>query len=155
MPEEGRNILRLFGTDIPGEVSIGDGLRKIKGVGFRSSKAIIKESGIDPKKNAGKVTDEEADKLEEVIQAAELPEYLLNRRGNPEEGSSKFLVSTDLEIQKRQDIEDMKKLGSYRGMRHRKGLPVRGQKTKSSFRGKSSVGVSKARIKSEGEEGEE
>ncbi|KXB06658.1 hypothetical protein AKJ51_03235 [candidate division MSBL1 archaeon SCGC-AAA382A20] len=146
----------MFGTDIPGEVNIKDGLREIKGINFRASKAILREADIDPGRDAGDITEGEGDSIKDVIENAKIPDYLLNRRRDPEDGKAKFLVSNDLEIQERQDIDRIKKLGAYRGIRHRRGLPVRGQKTQSSFRGKSSVGVSRERIKKEeSESGEE
>ncbi len=156
MADERKNILRIFATDIPGDAQIGEGLRQLKGVSFSTSKPILKKAGIDPTKAAGDITNEEKESIKEVIESGEMPSYLLNRRKDPEEGEDKMLTSNDLEIQERQDIEDMKKLGSYRGMRHRHGLPVRGQKTQSSFRGDSSVGVATAEIKAEksGEESE-
>jgi small subunit ribosomal protein S13 len=150
-----KNILRLFGTDIPGDMDMKNGLRRVKGISFNTAQAILKKADIDPDKHAGEISDEESDRIQEVIENAELPEHILNRRVDPETGDEKLMVSTDLEIQKRQDIDRLKKLGSYRGMRHRRGLPVRGQKTQSSFRGKTSVGVSRERIKKEGGEGEE
>lgn len=156
MSDERKNILRIFGTDIPGDIEIGKGLRNIKGVSFSTSKPILKKAGIDPKKAAGDINTEGRESIEDVIEAGQLPSHLLNRRKDPESGDNKILASNDLEIQERQDIEDMKKLGSYRGLRHRQGLPVRGQKTQSSFRGDSSVGVATAEIKAEksGEESE-
>ena len=58
------------------------------------------------------------------------------------------MIGADLEMAKRKDISMMKKLGSYKGMRHRAGLPVRGQRTRSSFRhGKGAVGVSKKKAR--------
>ncbi len=147
MPEGRKNILRIFGTDIPGELEIVDGLRRIKGVSFTSSKAILERTGIDPEKPAGELGSEEEKLIEEVLGNGELPGYVLNRRKDTETGESKMLVSTDLDMRKRQDIDRVKKLGTYRGIRHRRGLPVRGQKTKSSFRGDSSVGVSTEKIK--------
>jgi len=149
MSEGRKNILRIFGTDIPGDSRIGEGIRRIKGISFSTSKPILKKAGIDSDKLAGDISKEEKNTLEEVIEKGEIPTYLLNRRKDPETGDNKMLTSTNLEMQIRQDIEAMKKLGNYRGLRHRRGLPVRGQKTKSSFRGDSSVGVSTSKIKKE------
>lgn len=153
MAEE-RNIVRLFGTDISGDKTLKDGLRSLTGVNFSTSKAILEKAGLDPDKRAETVTDEELENIKNVIEENELPRHLLNRRRDKDEGGDKMIVSSDLEIQKRQDIEDMKKLGTYRGIRHRRGLPVRGQQTQASFRGQSSVGVSRERIQQQ-EGGEE
>ncbi len=151
MTEGRRNILRIFGTDVPGDVGIGEGLRNIKGISFSTSKPILKEAGIDPDKYAGDISKEEKESIEKVIKSSNIPSHLVNRRKDPETGKDMMLTSNDLDMQNRQDIEDMKKLGSYKGLRHRRGLPVRGQKTKSSFRGDSSVGVATAKIKKKSE----
>ncbi|MFP4115876.1 MAG: 30S ribosomal protein S13 [Candidatus Aenigmatarchaeota archaeon] len=151
---ERKNILRLFETDIPGELEIINGLRRIKGIGFTASKAVLEETEIDPHKPAGEISDEEVNSLKDIIKNGGIPDYLLNRKKDPETGKDSMLVASKLEIEKRQDIDRMKKLGSYRGIRHRHGLPVRGQKTQSSFRGESSVGVATEEIKEERSEGE-
>ena len=147
MAKKRKSIVRVFGTDLPGEVSIENGLRQIKGISFSTSKSILHKAGLDADKLVSDMSDKEMDKVKDIIENSNLPVHMLNRRKDPNEGTDRQLVSSDLEIQHKQDIDAMKKLGSYRGLRHRRGLPVRGQKTKSSFRGKSSVGVSKARIK--------
>lgn len=151
MAEERKNILRLFGTDIPGELKIRNALRQVKGINFATSKGILRKASIDPDKIAGDLDEEELESIKDNIGSNNLPPQLLNRRKDPEVGDDRMIVTNDLEIQHRQDIESMKKLGSYRGIRHRQGLPVRGQKTRSSFRGETSVGVAIEEIKEEGE----
>ncbi len=139
----------MFDTDIPGDLKLRNGLRHVKGIGFSAGNAILEKANIDPDKYVGDITEEEKEMLENLVEEGELPGYLLNRKKDPDTGEHEMLVSTQLEMQERQDIEAMKKIGSYKGLRHRRGLPVRGQKTKSSFRGKSTVGVSTADIKAE------
>jgi small subunit ribosomal protein S13 len=92
--------------------------------------------------------EKEIKKLEDVIKNPEkydVPDYILNLRKNPHTGKDEHFTGAELQIQTRKIIGDMKKLGSYVGIRHRKGLPVRGQRTRSSFRKSKSVGVSKKR----------
>lgn len=149
MAEQRRNILRLFGTDISGDKKIKNALRGLEGISFNAARAILKKADVDASKTGADLTDEELGRIEEVIEEGEVPAHILNRRKGTDEGGDGMMVSSDLEIQERQDIEDMKKLASYRGLRHRRGLPVRGQQTRSSFRGQSSVGVSTERIKQE------
>lgn len=143
---KGRGIVRLFGTDVPSQVPVGEGLREIKGISFSTSKAILKKSDVNPDKTIEELADDDIDRIKDIIDKSDLRSHLLNRRKDPEDGEDKHLVSSDLEIREKQDVDAMKKLGSYRGIRHRKGLPVRGQKTKSSFRGESSVGVDTSEI---------
>ncbi|MFB6089095.1 MAG: 30S ribosomal protein S13 [Candidatus Aenigmatarchaeota archaeon] len=147
--DEIQGIVRMVDTDLDGNKNILNALRKVNGISFTVSKVICKEAGVDSDAKAGSLSDDMIDKIENIIKNPmdfDIPRFILNRRNDPDTGEDQHLVSGDLEIQHRQDIESMKKLGSYRGIRHRKGLPVRGQKTRSSFRGKSSVGVSKKRI---------
>jgi len=72
---------------------------------------------------------------------------MLNRRIDPSTGESKHLVSSELSLAIRSDIDFMKKIRCYKGIRHELGLPVRGQRTKSSFRTGMIVGVTKAKLK--------
>jgi len=139
-------IVRLLGTDLNGRKKIKNSLRKIKGISFTMSNVLCKKQSIDPNKITGTLTKEEIKKLEDIIknpEKFEIPEYLLNLRRDPKTGETTHYTSAELEIKTRQIIDSMKKLGSYRGVRHRRGLPVRGQRTRSSFRKSSSVGVSK------------
>jgi len=144
--EEIREIVRIFSTDLNGRKKIRDSLKKLKGISFTMSKVFCEKAKIDPNKITGKLEDSEIKRLEEVIKNPEkydIPSYLFNFRKHPQTGEDKHLTGAELQIETRQVITAMEKLGSYRGMRHRKGLPVRGQRTKSSFRKSSTVGVVK------------
>ncbi len=143
-------IVRLMATDLNGKIKIRDSLRKIKGINFATTKLICQKAGINPDKITGKITDEEKKKIEEFIKNPEkfgIPDYMFNLRNNPDTGKSEHLTGADLQIKLRNTINQKKKLGSYVGLRHREGLPVRGQRTKSSFRKSKSVGVSRQRLK--------
>jgi len=70
-----------------------------------------------------------------------IPSWLYNRRKDPETGRDKHIAVSRLELTKRMDIGQMRKLKTYKGVRHSFGLPVRGQRTRSSFRHGRSVGV--------------
>ena len=87
--------------------------------------------------------------LEEELKNPDLPEWLLNRRNDRETGEDQHLIESDLELKQEFDIRRLKEIDSYKGWRHKLGLPVRGQKTKSSFRSGSKVGVDTAAIKEE------
>ena len=148
--EEIREIVRLLSTDLDGRKKIKNSLRQIKGISFSMANAVCKKAGIDPNMLTGKLTDEQIKKLEEVIKNPikfGIPAYLLNFRKHPKTGEDLHFVGADLEIETRQIIADMKKLGSYRGLRHRLGLPVRGQRTRTGFRKKGTVGVVKKKKK--------
>ena len=123
MEEKLRGIVRIVNTDIIGTKSIYNGLRKIKGINFMMSNALCNNLNLDEKRKVGSLSEDEVKKIENTIKHPEgLPGWLLNRR-------------------KEFDIKRMKKLKSYKGLRHAWGQPVRGQRTRSHFRTGISVGV--------------
>ncbi|MGA2130374.1 MAG: 30S ribosomal protein S13 [Candidatus Pacearchaeota archaeon] len=147
---EGR-LVRIVSEDIEGEMTVYAGLTKIKGVSWGISNAICKTLGIEKRKKIGSLTPEEIKKISEFIKNPKIPIYLLNRRKDFETGIDKHVSGTDLELQKEFDIKRLKKIKSYRGIRHGAGLPVRGQRTKAHFRKNKSKG---AGIKKKGEKKE-
>ncbi len=135
------NLIRILATDIPGNMRVYAGLRKIKGVSWSFSNAVCNVLKIDKKKKISELTKEEIDKISEFIKNPKLPEFLLNRRKDFETGKNMHLIGTDLELTKEFDIKRLKKIKSYKGIRHILGQPVRGQRTKSHFRKNKAVGV--------------
>ena len=130
-----RYIVRVSNTDIDGNKKIIDGMRKIKGVSFMVSNALCTSTKVPKNKKFGDITDEEIQKLEEGIKnISELPSWLLNRRKDRETDQPNHLVTTDLKFATETDLRLMKKIKSYRGIRHMTGSPSRGQKTRSNFR---------------------
>ena len=147
--EDIEEIVRVLSTDLKGKLMIKNSLRNIKGVSFTTSKIIYKKARVDPDKITGKLTKDERASIEKVVKNPEkfnIPDYILNLRKNPKTGKDEHLTGANLQIETRKRIGDMKKLGSYIGIRHRNGLPVRGQRTKSSFRKSKTVGVSKRKL---------
>ena len=146
-----RSLVRVVGTDLDGEKSVQRALVKIKGIRYSMSKAICKISGIDPKKKLGNLNEDEMGKLEEVIKEPlkfNLPTYFINRRRDLETGKDMHLTGMDLTVATRFDIQKQVDMKTYRGWRHMLGQPVRGQRTRSSFRGTGkAVGVLKKEIK--------
>lgn len=144
---EGVNmIVRFAEADLIGTKKIIPALMRVKGIGHALAGAIVQVSGIDTKKIAGKLTDEEIKKLEDIAMNPMkygVPSFLVNRRNDPETGESYHKLSSDLIFTKKTDIDNMKKIQCYKGVRHQLGLPVRGQRTRSSFRTGSGVGVVK------------
>ena len=87
------------------------------------------------------------DEIEEILenpQKFNIPNWMLNRREDYETGENIHLIESDLDMTLRDDLNRMKKTRSYKGRRHEAGLPVRGQRTKSTFRNSSSVGVKRS-----------
>jgi len=106
---------RLLGVDIPGAKRIECALRYIHGIGPARAQAIVKEAGLDPAKKADDLTPEELRSVLGVIQTS-------------------YRVEGDLRREVSQNIRRLISIGSYRGGRHRRGLPVRGQRTNTNAR---------------------
>lgn len=143
---EGRGIVRIIDVDVDGSRKITRALLKIKGVGQSLARAIPIAAGIDATLRIGMLTDEQIKKLEDVIRNLSkynIPYHMLNRRKDTLTGENKHLISSDLTFSKKTDIDLLKKIQAYRGVRHQLGLPVRGQRTRSSFRGGTTMGVIK------------
>ncbi|HLC68126.1 MAG TPA: 30S ribosomal protein S13 [archaeon] len=146
MAQETRRIVRVLTTDIDGNLNVERGLRKIKGVRFMFSRATCIAMGIDPKRKLGDFNDHEIKAIEAFIKKPELPAWMLNRRKDPETGANGHVTMSDLDLRRREDINNMRRIRTYKGIRHELGQPVRGQRTRSSFRSHSSVGVQKKKV---------
>ncbi len=108
-------MARIAGVDLPREKRVEVGLTYIYGIGLVSSKKILAEAGVNPDTRVKDLTDEEVNSLREVI-------------------DKEYTVEGDLRRQVALDIKRLMEIGCYRGIRHRKGLPVRGQNTKNNAR---------------------
>lgn len=108
-------MARIAGVDLPRDKRVEVSLTYIFGIGKSSSRKIVAESGINPDTRVKDLTEEEVSKLREIIE-------------------KKHQVEGDLRRQVSMDIKRLMDLGCYRGIRHRRGLPVRGQKTKTNAR---------------------
>lgn len=127
-------LVRILSKDIEGKMKVYVGLTKIKGVSWAFSNAVCKSLKIDKNKTIGTLTDDEIKKISEFIKNPKLPAYLLNRQKDIESGEERHLIGTDLDLRKDFDIKRLKKIKSYKGLRHTSKLPVRGQRTKAHFR---------------------
>ncbi|PJE81357.1 30S ribosomal protein S13 [Candidatus Pacearchaeota archaeon CG10_big_fil_rev_8_21_14_0_10_32_42] len=127
-------IVRILSKDIEGKIKIYPGLTKIKGVSWTLSNATCTLLGIDKLKRIGELTDTEIEKITKFLKNPEAPGFILNRRKDPETGEDQHLIGVSLELKNEFDIKRLKKIKSYRGIRHTLGLPSRGQRTKSNFR---------------------
>jgi len=106
---------RIAGVDIPKNKRIEVSLTYIYGIGRSSSQKILQEAGIDPNRKAQDLTDEEVAKIREII-------------------DRDYKVEGDLRKEVSSNIKRLIDIGCYRGLRHRKGLPVRGQRTHTNAR---------------------
>ncbi|MBO5220119.1 MAG: 30S ribosomal protein S13 [Clostridia bacterium] len=108
-------MARIAGVDIPNNKRVEIALTYIYGIGLKSSKDILAATGIDPDKRAKDLTEEDTAKLRDEIE-------------------KNYSVEGDLRRDVALDIKRMIEINCYRGIRHRKGLPVRGQRTKTNAR---------------------
>ena len=127
-------LVRILSKDIEGKMKVYPGLTKIKGVSWAFSNAVCKTLNIDKNRTIGSLTEEEIQKISDFIKNPKLPEYILNRRKDIETGDDRHLTGTDLDLRKDFDIKKLRKIKSYRGLRHNTRLPTRGQRTKAHFR---------------------
>ncbi len=137
------DIIRFVETSLDGSKPVGEAIRQIKGVSFMFSNAVVKASGYGNRK-LSELDEKELENLEDVVVHPEkhgIPEWLYNRRREPFTNQNKHLTVSQLDFAKRNDINEMKKIKSYKGVRHMAGLPVRGQRTRGSFRTGTTVGV--------------
>ena len=108
-------MARIAGVDLPRDKRIEIGLTYIYGLGRVSSNKVLEAAGVDPNTRVKDLTDEEVKKISTVIDET-------------------LTVEGDLRREVALDIKRLQEIGCYRGIRHRKGLPVRGQKTKTNAR---------------------
>lgn len=110
-------MARIAGVDLPNEKRLDIALTYIYGIGRTNVNPLLKEADMDPSRRVKTLTDEEVNRIAKVIE-------------------KKYVVEGDLRQSVSQNIKRLKEIGSYRGMRHSRGLPSRGQRTKSNARTK-------------------
>ncbi len=108
-------MARIAGVDLPREKRVEIGLIYIYGIGRTPSQPILEKAGINPDTRVKDLTEDEAGKIRKII-------------------DEEYLVEGDLRREVSMNIKRLMEIGSYRGIRHRRGLPVRGQKTKTNAR---------------------
>ena len=108
-------MARIAGVDLPREKRVEIGLTYVYGIGRATANKILAEAGVNPDTRVRELTDDEVKRISEVIDA-------------------EYMVEGDLRREVALNIKRLQEIGCYRGIRHRKGLPVRGQKTKTNAR---------------------
>ena len=108
-------MARIAGVDLPRDKRIEIGLTYIYGIGLKTSKDILAKANVNPDIRVKDLSEEDAGKIRKVIE-------------------SDYIVEGDLRRETSLNIKRLMEIGSYRGIRHRRGLPVRGQKTKTTAR---------------------
>ena len=149
MPREFQYIIRFSGTDINGTQPVTYALTNVKGVGIKLATAIVEKAGISPEARMGFLSNSDVEKIEDIIKNPVkygIPAWLLNRRKDVVTGKDLHLLGSDLVLQTKNDVDQMKQIRSWRGFRHSYGLKVRGQRTKSTGRKGKAIGVKKKQV---------
>ncbi len=144
-----RGIVRLADSDLDGTKKIKSALPKIKGVGPSLAVALARALNINETAYLGSLTDEQISSLEKAIlnpASVGIPKFMLDRIADPFLGGDRHLISSDLSFTKKSDIDFMKKMHMWKGLRHEQGQPVRGQRTRGNFRTGKAMGVAKTKL---------
>lgn len=145
--EEHEILVRIYGQDIRGSKNIYVGLTKIKGASWTISGIVCKNLNLDKRMKISDLSKDQIKNITEELKNLSAPDFLKNRQRDLDTGESKHFLGVDLDMKREFDIKRMKKIKSYRGIRHSMKLPVRGQRTRSNFRKSGiAVGVKKPRM---------
>ncbi|HUU75010.1 MAG TPA: 30S ribosomal protein S13 [Methanoregulaceae archaeon] len=141
--EEIKYFVRISNTDLDGTKPVHIALTGIKGVGRHSAAVITQMAKVNERDLMGRLGDEDVDRLREVVDnyVGKVPVWMLNRPRDIYSGKPKHLFGTDVLTTLDEDINLMRKIRCYRGIRHETGQKVRGQRTKSTGRTGTTVGV--------------
>jgi small subunit ribosomal protein S13 len=108
-------MARISGVDLPREKRVEVGLTYIYGIGLKTSQTLLERTGVSPDTRVRDLTDDEVNRLRDII-------------------DREFRVEGDLRREVAMNIKRLMDIGSYRGLRHRRGMPVRGQRTRTNAR---------------------
>ncbi len=152
--EDIRYFVRIGQADLDGTKSVERSLTELEGIGHRAARVIADKADVDRTATFGALDDEKIDDIVEIVEgfAEEVPEWLTNHRNDFFAGETTHEIGSDLGLTRRQDINRMKMIDSYRGVRHKRGQKVRGQRTKSTGRTEGTIGVNVEAIKEEAAE---
>ena len=153
-PEEDEDLqyfVRIGGADLDGTKTVERSLSELNGIGTRMARLVAEEADVDRTATFGLLDEED---IEAVIDVAEnledhVPPWMTNRQNDFFSGETTHLVGTDVNEKRRHDINRMKQIESYKGVRHKRGQKVRGQRTKSTGRTEGTIGVNVEEIREE------
>ncbi|MCL9812961.1 30S ribosomal protein S13 [Natranaeroarchaeum aerophilus] len=154
--EDLRYFVRIGQTDLDGTKSVERSLIEMNGIGRRTARIIADKADVDRQATFGRLEDDEIDAVVDVVDeyAEEVPDWLTNRQRDFFSGETSHKVGNDLNMKRRHDINRMKMISSYKGVRHNRGQKVRGQRTKSTGRTEGTIGVNVEELREEAAEEE-
>ncbi len=143
--EDFRYIVRMASTDLDGTRSVAYALTAIYGIGIRVAEALADTAGVPRYERLGNLSEQQTDLIEATLGklGETFPEWMVNRPRDQETGLDLHAYGPDWSVRVRDDINRMKMIRSYRGVRHETGQKVRGQRTRSNGRTGLTVGVTK------------
>jgi small subunit ribosomal protein S13 len=138
-------IVRILNTDIDGERKLVDGITAINGINYRIANILARKLNTPLNRKIGSLSDKEVETLTDLIENVtdHVPGWMLNRQKDMDSGEDIHILGTDLELNQKEDINELRKIRCYRGIRHETGHKVRGQRTSSNGRSGAIVGVSR------------
>jgi small subunit ribosomal protein S13 len=144
-----RYIVRLSGTDLDGRRSAALAMTGVRGVGLRMAEVVCRISQVNPNEMIGNLPEPTVEAIEATLQTlpTKLPAWMLNHTGERVGGQTFHYIGAELETSGRDDVNQMKMIRSYRGVRHERGQKVRGQRTRSNGRTGMAAGVLKKAAK--------
>ncbi|MES3162236.1 MAG: 30S ribosomal protein S13 [Halorubrum sp.] len=156
-PEEAENLqyfVRIGGADLDGTKTVERSLSELNGIGMRMARLVAEEAGVDRTATFGLLEEEEIETVVDITENLEdyVPSWMTNRQNDFFSGETTHLVGTDVSEKRRHDINRMKQIESYKGVRHKRGQKVRGQRTKSTGRTEGTIGVNVEEIREEMED---
>ncbi len=136
-------IVRIANSDIDGQKKVVIGLQSIKGIGARTAQTIANRASVDRTERLGTLNEDQVKELEELVQSyvEYAPSWAVNRQMDYESGADIHLLGIDLDMVNADDVNRMKMIRSYRGIRHETHKKVRGQKTRTNGRKGLTLGV--------------
>ena len=159
-PEEDEDLqyfVRIGGTDLDGTKTVERSLSELDGIGTRMARLVAEEAEVDRTSTFGLLDEDDIETVVDIVEnlADHVPPWMTNRQNDFFSGETTHLVGTDVEEKRRHDINRMKQIESYKGVRHKRGQKVRGQRTKSTGRTEGTIGVNVEEIREEMAEDED
>jgi small subunit ribosomal protein S13 len=153
--EDIQYFVRIGQTDLDGTKSVERALTDMNGIGRRVARIIADKADVDRRELLGNLDQDDIDEIVDLVEgyAGEVPAWLTNHQSDFFDGDTTHEIGNDLEMTRRQDVNRMKMIDSYKGVRHKRGQKVRGQRTKSTGRTEGTIGVNVEAIKEDMEEG--
>jgi len=141
-------IVRIVNSDLDGTKPTFIAIQGVKGVGARVADVICRRAAVDRTAKIGTLPDSKIDEMEKLISSYSeyAPVWAVNRQHDVESGADLHIVGIDLEVMRKDDINRMKMVRSYKGVRHETGQKVRGQRTRSNGRTGLTLGVMRQKL---------